>query len=97
MSIPHRNHHQAGGHPGHCYGDLGISDCPVAQGGHREDHRHEPVSSHEYEGKDGDVSRDVNDVLNCPAPGQTEGPEHQDVVTGRGRDTNLAGHFSCFY
>ena len=48
-----------------------------------------PVCSHEYEGVDGDVGRDVNDVLDCPAPGQTEGPEHQDVVTGRGRDTDL--------
>ena len=56
-----------------------------------------PVSGHEDEGVDGDVCGDVYDVLDCPAPGQPEGPEHQDVVTGRGRDTNLAGHFSCFY
>ena len=47
-----------------------------------------PVSSHEYEGEDGDVGRDVDEVLDCPAPGQTEGPEHQDVVTGRGGDTD---------
>ena len=56
-----------------------------------------PVPCHEDEGVDGDVGSDVYDVLDCPAPGQAEGPEHQDVVTGRGRDTNLAGHFSCFY
>ena len=56
-----------------------------------------PVPCHEDEGVDGDVCGDVYDVLDCPAPGQPEGPEHQDVVTGRGRDTNLAGHFSCFY
>ena len=49
-----------------------------------------PVCSHEYEGVDGDVSRDVDDILNCPTPGQTEGPEHQDVVTGRGRHTDLS-------
>ena len=49
-----------------------------------------PVSSHEDEGVDGDVGGDVDDVLDCPAPGQTEGPEHQDVVTRRGRDTDLA-------
>ena len=47
-----------------------------------------PVSSHEYEGVDGDIGRDVDDVLDRPAPGQTEGPEHEDVVTGRGRDTD---------
>ena len=55
-----------------------------------------PVPGHEDEGVDGDVCGDVYDVLDCPAPSQAEGPEHQDVVTGRGRDTNLAGHFSCF-
>ena len=48
-----------------------------------------PVPGHEDEGVDGDVCSDVYDVLDCPAPGQPEGPEHQDVVTGRGRDTNL--------
>ena len=48
-----------------------------------------PVPGHEDQGKDGDVGRDVDDVLDCPAPGQPEGPEHEDVVTGRGRDTDL--------
>ena len=47
-----------------------------------------PVPGHEDQGKDGDVGRDVDDVLNCPAPSQTEGPEHDDVVTRRGRDTD---------
>ena len=47
-----------------------------------------PVPGHEDQGKDGDVGRDVDDVLDCPAPGQTEGPEHDDVVTRRGRDTD---------
>ena len=50
----------------------------------------QPVSSHQYEGVDGDVGRDVDDVLDCPAPGQTEGPEHEDVVTGSGRYTDLS-------
>ena len=48
-----------------------------------------PVPRHQYQGEDGDVGRDVDDVLDRPAPGQTEGPEHEDVVTGRGRDTDL--------
>ena len=48
----------------------------------------QPVCRHEYEGVDGDVGRDVDDVLDCPAPGQSEGPEHQDVVTGSGRHTD---------
>ena len=47
-----------------------------------------PVPRHQYQGEDGDVGRDVDDVLDRPAPGQTEGPEHEDVVTGRGRDTD---------
>ena len=47
-----------------------------------------PVPRHQYQGEDGDVGRDVDDVLDCPAPGQTEGPEHDDVVTRRGRDTD---------
>ena len=54
-----------------------------------------PVPGHEDQGKDGDVGRDVDDVLDSPAPGQAEGPKHEDVVTGSGRDTNLhRGHFS---
>ena len=48
-----------------------------------------PVSGHEDQGVDGDVGRDVDDVLDCPAPGQTEGPKHEYVVTGSGRDTDL--------
>ena len=56
----------------------------------------QPVCRHEYEGVDGDVGRDVDDVLDCPAPGQTKGPEHQDVVTGRGRDTNLSYQGKCY-
>ena len=52
------------------------------------DHGQVPVPRHEDQGVDGDVGRDVDDVLDRPAPGQTEGPEHEDVVTGRGRDTD---------
>ena len=48
-----------------------------------------PITSHQDESIDGDVGRDVDDVLHCPAPGQTEGPEHEDVVTGSGWDTHL--------
>ena len=48
-----------------------------------------PVTSHQDEGVDGDVGRDVDDVLHCPAPGQSEGPELEDVVTGSGGDTHL--------
>ena len=90
VSVPDWDHEETGGHPGRRYGDLGICDGPVTQRGHGEHHRHEPVSSHEDEGVDGDVGGDVDDVLDCPAPGQTEGPEHQDVVTRCGRDTDLA-------
>ena len=88
VSVPDWYHHQAGGDPGHRYGDLGIGDCSVTQGGHRVDHGQVPVPRHEDQGVDGDVGRDVDDVLDRPAPGQTEGPEHEDVVTGRGRDTD---------
>ena len=49
-----------------------------------------PVCSHEDEGVDGDVGGDVDDVLDGPAPGEPEGPEHEDVVTGSGRDTDLS-------
>ena len=89
VSVPDWYHQQAGSHPGHRYGDLGIGDCSVTQGGHRVDHGQVPVPRHQYQGEDGDVGRDVDDVLDRPAPGQTEGPEHEDVVTGRGRDTDL--------
>ena len=47
-----------------------------------------PVPGHEDQGKNRDVGRDVDDVLDCPAPGQSEGPEHQDVVAGCGRHTD---------
>ena len=55
-----------------------------------------PVCCHEDQGVDGDIRRDVDDVLDCPAPGQTEGPEHEDVVTRRGRDADLSSeeHFN---
>ena len=42
VSIPDWDHKEAGGHPGHRYGDLGICDCSVTQGGNREHYRHEP-------------------------------------------------------
>ena len=43
-----------------------------------------PVPCHEDEGVDGDVGGDVDDVLDGPAPGEAEGPVHEDVVTGGG-------------
>ena len=78
-----------GEQPGESYQPPHIPYSPGGQGRHRVDHGQVPVPSHQYEGVDGDVGRDVDDVLDRPAPGQTEGPEHQDVVTGCGRDTDL--------
>ena len=54
-----------------------------------------PVPCHEDEGVDGDVCSDVYDVLDCPAPGQAEGPEHQDVVTRCGRHADLTRQEHC--
>ena len=47
-----------------------------------------PIPGHEDQGKNRDVGRDVDDILDCPAPGQSEGPIHEDVVTGSGRHTD---------
>ena len=46
-----------------------------------------PVPGHEDEGVDGDVGGDVDDVLDGPAPGEAEGPVHEDVVTLRVKKT----------
>ena len=47
-----------------------------------------PVPSHEDEGVDGDIGGDIDDVLDSAAPGEAEGPVHQDVVTGGGGDAD---------
>ena len=47
-----------------------------------------PVPSHEDEGVDGDIGGDIDDVLDSAAPGETEGPVHEDVVTGGGGDAD---------
>ena len=47
-----------------------------------------PVSSHEDQGVDGDVGGDIDDVLDSPAPGQTKGPVHEDIVACCGWDTD---------
>ena len=49
---------------------------------------HLPVSSHKDQGVDGDISSDIDDVLDSPAPGQSKGPVHEDIVTGGGGDTD---------
>ena len=47
-----------------------------------------PVSCHEDQGVDGDVGGDIDDVLHSAAPGEAEGPVHEDVVTGGGGHTH---------
>ena len=47
-----------------------------------------PISCHEYQGVYGHIGRDIDDVLDSSAPGQTKRPEHEDVVTGRGGDAD---------
>ena len=54
-----------------------------------------PVPGHEDEGVDGDVGGDVDDVLDGPAPGEAEGPEHEDVVTGCGWYADLNSQKNC--
>ena len=47
-----------------------------------------PVTSHEYQSVDGDISCHIDDILNSSAPGQTKWPVHQNVVTGSSGDTH---------
>ena len=47
-----------------------------------------PVPCHQYQGVYWHIGRHIDDVLDSPAPGQTKRPEHEDVVTGGGRDTH---------
>ena len=48
----------------------------------------EPVTRHEHQGVDGDIGADIDDELGCPAPEETKGPVHEDIVTGGERDTH---------
>ena len=77
-----------GDHPGEGDQDLGVGDGADGEGGDGEDDSKESVSSHEYEGVDGDIGAHVDDVLDAPAPEEAEGPVHEDVVTGGERDAH---------
>ena len=47
-----------------------------------------PISSHQDQGVYRHIGRDVDDVLDSSAPGETKRPEHEDVVAGSGGDTH---------
>ena len=47
-----------------------------------------PVPRHEDQGVDGDIGGDVDDVLDSPAPEDTKGPVHEDIVTGSEGDAH---------
>ena len=88
MSHPDGNVGGDGYYPGQEYQDFGIWDCAYCQRGDGEDNSKEPVPGHEHQGVDGDIGGDVDDELDSPAPEESKGPVHEDIVTGSEGDTH---------
>ena len=80
MSHPYWNIGGNGDHPSQGDQDFGIRDCACGQGGDGEDYCKEPVTRHEHQGVDGDIGADIDDELDSPAPEETKGPVHKDIV-----------------
>ena len=88
MSHPDWNIGGNGDHPSEGDQDFCIRDGASGQRGDGEDDCKEPVTRHEHQGVDGDIGADIDDELGCPAPEETKGPVHEDIVTGGERDTH---------